>query len=141
RSALGQGTTFRALFAVAEGQAVARARCEPTTDGRGSGLVLVVDDEPAVRTFTSAALVQLGYDVVAAEDGRAGVDTFERLADRVAIVVLDMTMPVMSGALAFVELRRIRPEVRVLLISGYDEAAATRRFTVEGRASFLQKPF
>jgi DNA-binding NarL/FixJ family response regulator len=63
------------------------------------------------------------------------------LADKIQVVLLDMTMPVMSGEETFRQFKTIRPDVRVLLSSGYNEAEAVRRFTGKGLAGFIQKPY
>jgi DNA-binding NtrC family response regulator len=62
------------------------------------------------------------------------------LADKIALILLDMTMPLMSGEETFRELKTIRPDVRVLLCSGYNEVEAVPRFTGKGLAGFIQKP-
>jgi DNA-binding NtrC family response regulator len=86
-------------------------------------------------------LERFGYEVILAEDGRQGVEAFRRSADRVGVVLLDMTMPVMSGEEAFRELRMIRPDIKVILSSGYNEVEAIRHFTGKGLAGFIQKPY
>jgi CheY-like chemotaxis protein len=63
------------------------------------------------------------------------------MADRVELVLLDMTMPVMSGEETFRELRKIRPDIKVILSSGYNEVEAIRHFTGKGLAGFVQKPY
>jgi two-component system, cell cycle sensor histidine kinase and response regulator CckA len=70
-----------------------------------------------------------------------GVVVFRRNAERIAVVLLDMTMPRMSGDEAFREMRRIRRDVRVILSSGYTEQEATDRFADKGLAAFIQKPY
>ena len=103
--------------------------------------MLLVDDEDTLRVVGQRILETLGFEVLTAEDGAVGVETFEANADRVRVVLLDMTMPRMDGAEAFRRIRALRPDVPVLLISGYDEAEATSHFTAKGLAGFIQKPF
>ena len=107
----------------------------------GSGVVLIVDDEPVVRQTAKATLQQYGYTVALAENGRVAVDIFRGVRDQVAVVILDLTMPVMGGEAALPELRKIDPKVRVIMSSGYSESAATGKFEGEGLAGFLQKPY
>ena len=138
----GQGTTFKLLFPASriEGQ----RRLEKVSEQGahiGTGTVLVIDDEEIVRRTAQATLEHFGYEVVVAEDGRQGLDAFRRLADRVDVVLLDMTMPVMSGEETFRELRIIRPDIKVILSSGYNEVEAIRHFTGKGLAGFVQKPY
>ncbi|HVW86976.1 MAG TPA: response regulator, partial [Bryobacteraceae bacterium] len=107
----------------------------------GAGKVLVIDDEGIVRHTARVALQRYGFEVLVASDGRAGLEVFRNLQDRDIIVLLDMTMPVMSGEETFRELRMIRPDVRIILSSGYNEADAVRRFTGKGLTGFIQKPY
>ena len=74
-------------------------------------------------------------------DGREAVAAFLAEPDRYALVLLDLTMPHLDGEQAFMELRRIRSSVRVVLMSGFNEQEAISRFTGKGLAGFLQKPF
>jgi PAS domain S-box-containing protein len=139
-STLGQGTTFKLLFPATEQQAPAPTHPPHPPATRGE-TVLVVDDEEIVRRSAKAMLERHGYSVVLAENGREAVDLFRILADKIDLVLLDMTMPVMGGEEAFRELKTIRPDVRVILSSGYNEVEAVRRFAGKGLAGFLQKPY
>jgi PAS domain S-box-containing protein len=136
----GQGTRFQVLFPLAKNQQPLPERATTETEPRGSGIILVVDDEDIVRRTARSALERYGYDVVLAPDGWQGVEMFARLADQVVLVLLDMTMPVMSGEATFRELRKIRPNVRVIASSGYSESEAMARFG-QGLAGFIQKPY
>jgi len=78
---------------------------------------------------------------VVAEDGQGAVDLFRNMHDRLSAVVLDMTMPVMSGEDAFEHLRQIDPSVPVILSSGFNEVETIRRFAGKGLAGFIQKPY
>ena len=117
-------------------------RDESILAARGAGeMILVADDELIVRQAAKNILERRGYRVVLADNGREAVDLFRVLGDKVSLVLLDMTMPVMSGEDAFRELKQIRPEAHVVLTSGYNEAEAVRRFNGKGLAGFVQKPF
>jgi CheY-like chemotaxis protein len=102
--------------------------------------VLVVDDEPTVRNVTARALKSFGFDVLEAADGIEGVEMF-RQHPEIACVLLDMTMPRMNGEAAFGEMRKERPDARVILMSGYAEQDATDRFGGSGLSGFIQKPY
>jgi DNA-binding NtrC family response regulator len=106
-----------------------------------NGVVLLVDDDPQVRAVASKMLEMQGFDVITAADGEAGVELFRRHAHEVVLVVLDLAMPVMDGKQAFREMIRVRPDVRVVLSSGYDEARACEHLSGEGLAGFIQKPY
>ncbi|HVP39402.1 MAG TPA: PAS domain S-box protein [Candidatus Saccharimonadales bacterium] len=145
-SAEGRGTTIRVLFP--ESEATARPPAlEPVPavpapgKGRGSRAILVVDDEEAVRSICLDFVEHLGYRGLGAADGTEALSVFEREAGDIACVLLDLTMPRMDGLSAFRELKRRRPEVRVILSSGYTEQDAMQRFAGEGLAGFIQKPY
>jgi len=139
RSAPGRGTVFQVLFPLAVTQKpepkVVRPAPRFTAD-----TILVVDDEELVRRAAKVALEKYGYTAVLAEDGQRAVDLFRSKPDQIALVLLDMTMPGMSGEESFQELRRIRADVAVIASSGYSEAEAVARFG-QGLAGFVQKPY
>ena len=105
------------------------------------GTVLVVDDNEGVRDLVEDTLVRVGFDVLCAADGGEGVELFAKHADRIRAVLLDRTMPITSGEEAFDQLRRIRPDAAIILVSGYSEERAVAEFAGKGLAGFLQKPF
>jgi CheY-like chemotaxis protein len=139
-SSPGKGTTFKVYFAASAG-AVERMEAKPSDDFHGSGVVLVIDDDAGVRLVLKHLLEFFGFEVLEAADGRLGVTAYgARMAD-VKLVILDMTMPELSGEETFRELRQLRADVPVILSSGYNEVEATRRFCAKGLAAFLPKPF
>jgi two-component system cell cycle sensor histidine kinase/response regulator CckA len=83
----------------------------------------------------------LGFDVMTAADGCAAIGAFREHADEIAVVLLDMKMPGMGGEEVFVELRRIRADVPVVLSSGFTEEQASARLQETGRAGFIHKPY
>jgi CheY-like chemotaxis protein len=103
--------------------------------------VLVTDDEEPVRVVAARMLETLGFRVVSAADGREAIALFRADPGAFRLVLLDLTMPHLNGEDVFRELRQIRPDVRVLLMSGYTEQEVTTRFTGQGLAGFVQKPF
>ena len=138
----GRGTTFKLLFPTAAGTGEnAAERTAPVVGWRGEGTVLVVDDEETMRTTVARMMTVLGLDPVLARDGREAIEVFRADPARFAFVLLDLTMPHMDGEEAFTELRRLRPDVRVVLMSGFNAQEALTRFSGKGLASFLQKPF
>jgi PAS domain S-box-containing protein len=137
-----RGSRFRVLFPCVSGESAgAVVRMDSALDWRGSGTVLVVDDDEAVRDLTSEGLRRVGLDVLTAVDGREGIAVFERHRDEIRAVFLDRTMPDVSGEEAFDAIRRIDPDARVVLVSGYSEEQAAERFANRGLVGFLQKPF
>ena len=108
---------------------------------RGDGTILVVDDEAHIRAGAAHALERTGFTVLTAADGREAVAVFRQHAPTIRAVLLDLTMPNMDGAATARELRQIRPEVRIVLSSGYTKEEATRQFTDRDLVGFLQKPY
>jgi PAS domain S-box-containing protein len=138
----GRGTTFHVLLPCAEGHADPTPAPAPgSAQWRGEGTVLIIDDEEAVRVSTARMLEFSGYRTLLAEDGFDGVEKFRSSPDPIALVLLDLTMPHMDGSEAFREITALQPNARVLLMSGYNEHDAIARFTGEGLAGFIQKPF
>ena len=140
RSEVGRGTTVKLLLPRAEAVAVEEVQPAATT-GRGQGVILVVDDEVAVRDLLEAALPHFGYIPLLADGGAQALAIWRDRGDTIDGVILDLTMPGMSGKEVFAELRRLDPEVRVLLSSGFTEQDTTSRFVGKGLAGFLQKPY
>jgi PAS domain S-box-containing protein len=138
----GTGSSFRVLLPAIEGvspQERRQPRASPSW--RGEGLVLLVDDEEAVRAVARDMLERAGYEVVTASDGCKAVTVFEKHLDEIVLVLLDLTMPVMDGEETLRELHRLRNDVPVILCSGYDEQDVTCRFDDQELAGFLKKPF
>ncbi len=144
RSELGRGTTVRVLLPPAADERVAGSALQGETaraPTARAGVVLLVDDEETVRAVGRAMLARLGFEVVAARDGREAVEVFASDPRRFACVLLDLTMPRMDGDECFRRLRELRPEVRVVLSSGYNEQELLARFAGKGLAGFIQKPY
>jgi two-component system, cell cycle sensor histidine kinase and response regulator CckA len=141
-SEVGKGTTFRVLLPCCDRPAERQAPPAPLPEATpGGGTVLIVDDEETVRNVARLMLQRFGMTVLTAADGKEGVDVFRQHHAEIDAVLLDMTMPRMSGEDAFRQMRDIRKDVRVVLCSGYNEQDATSRFNGQGLAGFLQKPF
>ena len=140
-SAPGQGSCFTVLFPAAARAAEERPAAAGMAAVRGSGVVLVVDDEKLVREMVKKALERYGYTVLLADGGLAAIDLLKRHPADVALVVLDLSMPRMSGEEALPELRKIRPEVKVLVSSGYSESETMTMFKGQRVSGFIQKPY
>jgi ABC-type amino acid transport substrate-binding protein/signal transduction histidine kinase len=144
-SEVGIGTTFKVLFPVNEQLATisdAKISDEKVdTKWRGSGTVLIVDDEETVCAVGKLMLERCGFDVLTAKDGREALDVFNQNKDKIECVLLDLTMPHMNGEETFHELRRIKQDIKVVLCSGYNQQNATQEFAGKGLAGFIQKPY
>ncbi len=140
-SVLGEGSTFRVFFP-ASGAPVAPAGKSPAPgDLRGSGCILLVDDEPLLRQVGKTILERYGYSVLDAENGHEAVRIFRESADKIVAVLLDLTMPKMGGAEALRLIREIRPDVPVIISSGYSASATREHLGVGAIAGFIQKPY
>jgi CheY-like chemotaxis protein len=110
-------------------------------DLRGQGCILFADDDPPIRTIGRRILEHLGFRVILASGGRNAVEEFGRYPDDISLVILDLTMPEMSGAEALHEIRRIRPQIPVILTSGFGEQDVLERVAQASIDGFLKKPF
>ncbi len=139
---LGRGCVFR-LHLPAEPDGSARGSTVPQrarlVPGRGE-LVLVVDDESAIRDITRLTLESFGYRVLIAKDGAEAVALFAARRTDIAIVITDLLMPTMAGPELIAELRRLEPTLRVIGVSGQSSAGELPSASPESTA-FLQKPF
>jgi CheY-like chemotaxis protein len=142
QSTPGQGTTLTVLLPTTATAAEAGASdLSAPTAWRTGDRVLVIDDEEAVRKIAARILEHFGFTALTAADGREGIALFRVHADSITCVLLDLTMPHMSGEAVFHEIRRIKPTARVVLMSGYNEQEALQRFVGRDLTGFLQKPF
>jgi len=139
----GRGTSFKILF-----PARAWSPADRTSDGLQSaaplpqgGTVLLVDDDPNVRQVGSQMLRILGFEVLIAASGQEALQVFGGGGDKIACVILDLTMPGMGGEEVMRELRHLRRNVPVILSSGYNEQDVTQKFVGKGLAGFIQKPY
>jgi CheY-like chemotaxis protein/two-component sensor histidine kinase len=139
-SELGRGTLFKIFFPATDRQASAEASQEDESRLRGSETVLVVEDDPGVRTMTRTALERFGYHVLVAGDGDEAVRVAVQHGGPIALVVTDVLMPGSTGPQTVERLRAIHPSVSALFVSGY-AADAVPPPALSQRASFLQKPF
>jgi two-component system cell cycle sensor histidine kinase/response regulator CckA len=116
-------------------------RVEKPKDLTGRGTVLLVEDEDAVRSFAARALGQRGYQVLEASTGTEALDVFESHQGDVDLVVSDVVMPEMDGPTLMEKLRRDRPDLKIIFISGYAEDSFRKHLAENEDFMFLQKPF
>jgi two-component system cell cycle sensor histidine kinase/response regulator CckA len=113
----------------------------PSVDHTGSGTVLLVEDEEAVRKFAARALASRGYEVLEAASGREAIDILEETKASVDLVVSDVVMPEMDGPSLMRELRKRDPGLKIIFVSGYAEDAFAKNLPEGERFTFLPKPF
>jgi two-component system, cell cycle sensor histidine kinase and response regulator CckA len=140
-SEVGQGTTFTIYFPVS-GKDVAclNDSSSPITRATGHGTVLLVEDEPAVRTLVANILQAQGYDVVQALHGLEALQKLQTMLEPPDLILTDVVMPQMSGLELIQQIRRHHPGIHVLYMSGYSDHPALKQDVLSGTA-FLQKPF
>jgi two-component system, cell cycle sensor histidine kinase and response regulator CckA len=136
----GKGTTFSVFLPATEQRRPddASPHWKPAA---GSGMILLVDDEPAVLEVTAQMIERLGYTVTLARSGREAIERFREKPGGFSLVILDMIMPEMGGGEVFDQLKRIQPQVKVLLASGYSMQGQAREIMNRGCIGFIQKPF
>jgi CheY-like chemotaxis protein len=134
----GEGTRMTALLPVADVEADEDGSAPPVAE-RGSGTILVVDDEAAVRNFARTCLRRYGYEVLTACNGQEAMQVLDEHRQRISLMLLDLTMPVMGGGDVLRLVRQQQPDLPVILCSGHAEAEARQSFGAA--AEFLQKPF
>ena len=142
----GKGTAVRVMLPASPptGRSATREGAHPDQgagSGASPGTVLVVDDEDMVLELCAALVEQIGFRPLRAASGREALEVFRRHAREVTLVILDLIMPEMDGVEVLHEIRRIRPDVRVLVSSGYIEQEASGRFGEDRPDGFITKPF
>lgn len=136
----GKGSTFKIMLPASEMPAeLFNGACD-RDDWKGSGTVLLVDDEETIRGIGVEMLKELGFNAITANDGREALEAFKNNPD-ISFVILDLTMPHMDGEQCYRELRKIKPDLKIIISSGYNEQEVTQKFIGKGLAGFIQKPY
>jgi two-component system, cell cycle sensor histidine kinase and response regulator CckA len=136
----GKGSSFKVLLPATDTPVVLPERSCVTDTWQGSGVVLLVDDEAAVRETCAEMLQALGLTPITACDGQQAIETFKGRRD-LSLVILDLTMPHLDGHQVLQELRRLDPEVKVIMSSGFNEQEVSQHCTGKPVAGFIQKPY
>jgi len=139
----GKGTTFKVLFPALEDAAerVPTDGSSTPDDWQGTGTILLVDDEQSLVALGARMLEHLGFTVLTAADGREALELYRERGKEIDLVLMDLTMPHMDGMEALAELRRLNPDVRVVVASGYSHEDVESRFAGKGIDGVLQKPY
>jgi signal transduction histidine kinase/CheY-like chemotaxis protein/pSer/pThr/pTyr-binding forkhead associated (FHA) protein len=136
----GHGTTFN-IYLLASGIEGTKEKERATEVLKGKEGILLVDDEDVIIDVGHEILETLGYEVHVARSGREAIDAYEANQDKIDMVILDMVMPDMGGGEAYDTLKRINPNIRVLLSSGYSLNGQAAEILKRGCDGFIQKPF
>ncbi|RLB40145.1 MAG: hypothetical protein DRH20_02055, partial [Deltaproteobacteria bacterium] len=139
---VGNGTTFRIYLPVLDAVCVQEGEGEtaPAPVG-GTETILLVDDESHIRDLGSRILSHFGYEVLTAPDGESALSTIRNRLDSVDLCVVDLIMPGMGGMRFVDELRKIRPEAKVLISSGQVVEDTMKRDIENGKLAFVKKPW
>jgi len=138
-SEIGKGTSFHIYFPLSESEAETVENNPILIHGEGN--ILLIEDEPGMRLTADMILKDLGYNVILAENGKEGLKIFKEAPDRYDLILLDMIMPEMNGSDCFYEIKKIRPDMKVILSSGFTREEELKEMKNKGLTAFVSKPF
>lgn len=136
----GEGTTFNIYLPVSDNEIVEESK-SPEKVFKGTETILLVDDEDVILEVNEKIMQSLGYKVLSANSGKGAVEIYKQNQDKIDIVVLDMIMPDIGGGEAYELLRKINPDAKVILSSGYSINGQASEILARGCRGFIQKPF
>jgi|GEM_PF-1376276 len=138
----GRGTVITVFIPVSKDiSAEIQHEDEIRTLAEGSGTILIIDDEELIRDLTGSILIECGYSIITAENGFKGVDIYRDQRDEIDLIILDMSMPGISGKETFIQLKQINPEQKILMSSGFTKDDRIQDLLNMGLEDFIQKPF
>ena len=140
-SEVGKGTTFRVYFPSSTGRVNQRQPDSATISVTGPETVLVAEDHEGMREVANETLSSHGYTTILAADGQEALRLFKQDPTRIDLVILDVTMPGLSGPDAFTQMSAIRADLPVVFTSGHGSESASLNSTIAAGAVFLQKPY
>ena len=139
-SELGKGTTFRIYLPTITNTVEAEPEtAQPPPFGRGE-TILLAEDDPQVRKVTGTCLQEFGYKVIVAENGEDATKRFLENKDAIALVILDVIMPVKTGRDAYEEIKKLNPDIKAIFMSGYTDDIISRKGILEEGFDFISKP-
>ncbi len=137
----GLGTTFNVFLPVIYQETIKIVEDQKMEIPRGTGLILVVDDEELLRDMAKAMLEECGYEVITAKDGLEGVKLFEQRHGEIKAALIDLVMPKLSGDKAYLQMKQINPNLKVVLASGFEQDERVNVALGYGINAFIQKPY
>lgn len=141
-SDVGVGTSINVFLPVLEhGEEISIQKKAREEIPRGEGLILVVDDEAIMRKTAKKILSECGYDIILAENGQDAVNVYKENYRKIDLILLDMAMPIKSGKEAYMEMRKINPDLRVLMASGFKQDKRVQDALEMGVNGFIKKPY
>ncbi len=145
QSEVGKGTVFRLYFPVDTSDSQTHepdaTKVPSERNFQGEGAVLIIEDEPEVRSLAERLFKKLGFSVITAVDGEDGIQTYRQHHNKIDLVVLDMVMPKCSGKDCYYAIREINPEAKVLLSSGFTRNQSVSTLIKDGAVGFIKKPY
>ena len=138
---MGAGSSFKMYLPRIDGIPLAEPKEEGVKAESGSGVILLVEDERAVRSFTKSALTQCGYHVIEASGGDEAIDVAMKYAGEIGLLLMDVVLPGMNGKELSERIKVLRPNLKVLFVSGHTADAITHRGVLDSGVAFLPKPF
>jgi PAS domain S-box-containing protein len=138
---LGKGSTIKVLLPASSLSVTPQDSASETILLQETGTVLLVDDEKTVREIGREMLSDFGFESLSAGNGIEALEIFKTHHEKIRFVLMDLTMPKMGGEETFREFRRINPDVKVIICSGYNEQEISQKFAGKGLAGFLKKPY
>ena len=137
----GEGTTFHVYLPQFDGEEIETQQGPPSADLQGHELILVVEDEDAVRRLTRRILESSGYRVLTARNAQEAIQKCEESSDEVGLVITDVIMPKMSGRHLADHLKQTSPDLMVLFMSGYTDNIMANYGVLDAGTHFINKPF
>jgi len=136
-----RGTTFTIYLPISKVETLLE-EAEPHTESiEGVETVLLVEDEEFVRSVCKTMLEKLGYSVSTCNDGIGALDFYKEKGEEIDLVILDLMMPIMGGKQTFIQLKKMNPEIKVILSSGYSLDGEVQELIDSGVKGFIQKPY
>ncbi|MDX8388252.1 MAG: ATP-binding protein [Ghiorsea sp.] len=137
-----KGTTFHVYIPLLQAQSIIQTEITEAVEAKGQGeLVLLVDDEAQILETGNEVLTSLGYCVLKASDGKEAVEIFNANKDDIAIIIMDIVMPVLGGVKAVERIKEIQPDTKVIFSTGYDMGADFPDVMPSNKAMILTKPY
>jgi CheY-like chemotaxis protein len=137
----GHGSVFIVLLPIKQSPDLAPESVTTRTVTRGTGTILVIDDEEIMQQLLAEMLQEMGFSVLLAHDGVEGLEVYRKQWQRIDLVIVDMIMPRLSGRETFLAMKEINPMVKTILSTGFSKNGEVLETLERGVAAFIQKPF
>ena len=140
KSEQGKGTVFSIILPLTSEKIPEVVKTKKTIS-KGKGLILIAEDEITIRNIEAKIITECGYDCLIAQNGKEALELYIQKSSEILLVILDMIMPEMSGKDCFFEIKKINPDARIILCSGYSREEDTELIKMHGLSGYIKKPF